>query len=147
MPRRRRVGRAPYSVDTGFDINNPSGLQISLARLRERVLRTSQITLEQDEESNNAYLDFLTGLGAAGVQTYDIDGSVGAYYESDTMETNYYNDFLYGLDGNEINESAIPQQNLQYYDNFEDSVDGDNTQYSSSPEALDIYEDFEGGIT
>jgi len=147
VPRRKRIERTSYSVDTSFDLNNPNNLHISLARLRERVMRTSLITLEQNEESNNAYADFLTGLGSTGLQTYDIDGSVAAYYENDSMETNYYSDFLYGLDGNEVDESTIPQQNLQYYDNFEDSVDGDNTQYSTSPEALEVYEDFEDGIT
>lgn len=147
MPRRKRIERTSYSVDTSFDLNNPNNLHISLARLRERVMRTSLITLEQNEESNNAYADFLTGLGSTGLQTYDIDGSVAAYYENDSMETNYYSDFLYGLDGNEVDESTIPQQNLQYYDNFEDSVDGDNTQYSTAPEALEVYEDFEDGIT
>jgi hypothetical protein len=147
MPRRKRVGHAPYSVDTSFDIDNPTGLRISLARLRERVMRTSQITLEADQESNDAYLDFLTGLGSTGTQSYQIDGSVAAYYENDAMETSYYNDFLYGLDGNEVDESTVPQENLQYYDNFEDSVDGDATQYTTSPEALEVYEDFEEGIT
>jgi len=147
VPRRKRIERTSYSVDTSFDLNNPNNLHISLARLRERVMRTSLITLEQNEESNNAYADFLTGLGSTGLQTYDIDGSVAAYYENDSMETNYYSDFLYGLDGNEVDESTIPQQNLQYYDNFEDSVDGDNTQYSIAPEALEVYEDFEDGIT
>ena len=146
MPRRKRVTHAPYSVDTSFDVNNPSGLQVSLARLRERVLRTSQITLEQDQESNNAYMDFLTGLGSTGLQSFDIDGSVAIHYENDNMETSYYNDFLHGLGGNEVNEESIPQQNLQYYENFEDSVGGDNTQYSVSPTALEVYEDFEDGI-
>lgn len=146
MPRRRRVGRAPYSVDTSFDLDQ-SNLQISLARLRERVMRTSSITLEADKESNNAYADFLTGLGNTGIQTYDIDGSVASYYENDSMETGYYSDFLYGLGGNEVDQSSIPQQNIQYYDNFEDSVEGDNTQYSTSQDALDVYEDFEEGIT
>ena len=62
------------------------------------------------------------------------------------METSYYNDFLHGLGGNEVNEESIPQQNLQYYENFEDSLGGDNTQYSVSPTALEVYEDFEDGI-
>lgn len=146
MPRRKRAGHAPYSVDTSFDIDNPTGLRISLARLRERVMRTSQITLEADEESNSAYDDFLSGLGV-GLQSYDIDGSVAAFYENDAMETSYYNDFLFGLDGNTVDSSTIPQQNLAYYDDFEDSVEGDTTQYSTAPAALEVYEDFEDGIS
>ena len=147
MPRRKRIERTSYSVDTSFDLNNPNSLHISLARLRERVIRTSLITLEQNEESNNAYADFLTGLGSTGLQTFDIDGSVAAYYENDAMESSYFNDFIHGLDGNEVDASTVPQENLQYYDNFEVSVDGDTTQYCTSPEAIEVFEDFEDGIT
>jgi hypothetical protein len=110
-------------------------------------MRTSLITLEQNEESNNAYADFLTGLGSTGLQTYDIDGSVAAFYENDAMETSYYSDFLFGLDGNTVDSTTIPQQNLAYYDDFEDSVGGDTTQYSTAPAALEVYEDFEDGIS
>lgn len=146
MPRRRKAKHAPYSVDAGFNTENPESLKISLARLRERVMRTAQITLEADEESNSAYDDFLSGLGI-GLQSYDIDGSVAAFYENDAMETSYYSDFLFGLDGNTVDSSTIPQQNLAYYDDFEDSVGGDTTQYSTAPAALEVYEDFEDGIS
>lgn len=145
MPRRKSTLHPGYSIDAGFT-NDQTFLVNSLGRLRERLLRVASITTETDQESNSAYDDFLSGLGV-GLQSYDIDGSVAAYYENDSMETSYYSDFLYGLGGNEVDESTIPQQNLQYYDNFEDSVDGDNTQYSTAPEAFEVYEDFEDGIT
>lgn len=146
MPRRKSTLHPSYSIDAGFTADQ-TFLVNSLGRLRERLLRVASITTETDQESNDAYLDFLTGFGSTGTQSYQIDGSVAAYYENDAMETSYYSDFLYGLDGNTVDESTIPEENLQYYDNFEDSVDGDTTQYTTSPEAQEVYEDFEEGIT
>ena len=133
-------------MDAGFNTDNPAILQMSLARLRERLMRTAQITLEADEESNSAYSDFLSGLGV-GLQSFDIDGSVAAFYENDAMENGYFNDFLHGLGGNEVDLSTIPQQNLAYYGHFDNSVAGDPTQYSAAPSALEVYENFEDGIT
>lgn len=145
MPRRKSTLHPGYSIDAGFT-NDQKFLVNSLGRLRERLLRVASITTETDQESNSAYDDFLSGLGV-GLQSYDIDGSVAAFYENDAMETSYYNDFLFGLDGNTVDSSTIPQQNLAYYDDFEDSVEGDTTQYSTAPAALEVYEDFEDGIS
>ena len=145
MPRRKSTLHPSYSIDAGFT-NDQKFLVNSLGRLRERLLRVASITTETDQESNSAYDDFLSGLGV-GLQSYDIDGSVAAFYENDAMETSYYNDFLFGLDGNTVDSSTIPQQNLAYYDDFEDSVEGDQTQYSTAPEALEVYESFEDGIS
>jgi|14_taG_2_1085336.scaffolds.fasta_scaffold72023_2 hypothetical protein len=145
MPRRKSTLHPSYSIDAGFT-GDQKFLVNSLGRLRERLLRVASITTEADEESNSAYDDFLSGLGV-GLQSYDIDGSVAAFYENDAMETSYYSDFLFGLDGNTVDSTTIPQQNLAYYDDFEDSVEGDQTQYSTAPAALEVYEDFEDGIS
>lgn len=141
MPRRKKATHLLYAIDAAFD-GNPTTLQESLHRLRDKIKRTTSIAVEQDSESNNAYNDFLSGFGSVNAG-FGIDGTATTYYENDNLEAGFYSDFLQGFGGN-ADPSGIPQQNLQYMSHFVSGFSGNanpNTVAPNAAEALDAFED------
>lgn len=145
MPRRKKSFHAYYNIDASFNPADPN-IYESLNRLRDRVMRTASITLEQDSESNSAYEDFLSGFGSTGLVEFGISGAAATFYENDEREADFFNDFMQGFNS-EVNLEEIPQENLKYVGHFESALDGNETTYSVAPSAALALEEFESSFT